>query len=39
MRLKVIRRMFDGFSQMALGLRGVTVTRKGYGVRQMGVRE
>src|SRR4030095_150819 len=39
MRLEMIRRIFDGFSQLSLGLRGVAVSRKGYGVRQMGVRE
>jgi hypothetical protein len=39
MSLEMIRRMFDGFSQTALGLRGVAASREGYGVRQVGVRE
>ena len=39
MSLEMIRRIFDGFSQTALGFRGVAVSREGYGVRQVGVRE
>src|SRR5262252_5194352 len=39
MRLEMIRRIFDGLSQKFLGFRGVAVSRKGYGVRQVGVGE
>lgn len=38
-RLEVIRRMLDGFSQVIFGLRLVALSIKGYGIGQMGVRE